>query len=478
MFFYDPSLTLLALLPVPFAMLLVHITRGLIQCRTTAAREAHAALTTTLQEQLAGLRVLRLFGRTGESLQRVEEQSLRVQKANFASVMLREGLQPVYSTLMVAGVALVIAIGGQRVIAGALSVGAFVAFMDLFLRFTSRAYRIPRLFNTIQAGGVAYARLEPLLAASHQTGVQSHSAARPTQTPRPSNAQPASSLEKSSPYGRGPIGLSIKNISFRYPDAAQPILKGVSLDIPAGSFVALTGPVGSGKSALLRVILGLYAAEQGEVWLDGRRLEDFSAAERTARIGYLHQDPYLFSGDIGENIAFGPTEKVSPVRFEQAVRTALLETDLQAFPAGLSTPVGELGSRVSGGQRQRIAMARTLAATSASPGLLLLDDPFSAVDLATEARLIASLRQTFGPEAPPNQRATILLSSHRLAAFPQADQVILLNQGRIKESGTHESLMASGGAYARIFQAQVRVTRPDLPDHLAFPGEARPEHNR
>jgi ATP-binding cassette subfamily B protein len=123
-------------------------------------------------------------------------------------------------------------------------------------------------------------------------------------------------------------------------------------------------------------------------------------------------------------------------------------------------------------------MARTLAATTANPGLLLLDDPFSAVDLATEARLIASLRQAFGPEAPPEQQATIVLSSHRLAAFPQADQVILLNQGRIQETGTHESLMAAGRAYARIFQAQVRVSRPDLPDHLAFPGEARPEHSR
>jgi len=383
---------------------------------------------------------------------------------------------------MVAGVALVIAIGGQRVIAGALSVGAFVAFMDLFLRFTSRAYRIPRPFNTIQAGGVAYARLEPLLAASRETGGMPPQPAPLVQHPHPLILQTTSSQEQRSPsprdFQRGPIALSVKNVSFRYPDAANPILKGVSLEIPAGSFVALTGPVGSGKSALLRVIRGLYAAERGEVWLDGRPLDDLSAGERTARIGYLRQDPYLFSGDIGENIAFGPTEKVSPERFEQAVRTALLEPDLQAFPSGLSTPVGELGSRVSGGQRQRIAMARTLVATSASPGLLLLDDPFSAVDLATEARLIASLRQAFGPEAPPDQRATILLSSHRLAAFPQADQVILLNQGRIQETGTHESLIAAGGAYARLFHAQVRVTRPDLPDHLAFPGEARPEHGQ
>ena len=144
-----------------------------------------------------------------------------------------------------------------------------------------------------------------------------------------------------------------------------------------------------------------------------------------------------------------------------AAKTAILEPDLQTFPAGVETQIGELGVRVSGGQRQRIALARSLAATPVSPGLLLLDDPFSAVDLDTEAQLIASLRQAFGPEAPPAQRATILLSSHRLAAFPLADRIIVLDQGRIIESGPHAELMAAGGLYARIYQAQARVAQPN-----------------
>jgi ABC-type multidrug transport system fused ATPase/permease subunit len=454
MFAYDAPLSILALLPTPFAMLLAQVVGRWVRSRTTTAREANAILTNTLQEQLAGIRVLKLFGRTNSASNQVMKQSQDLADANLEVVRLREGLKPVYSTLMVAGVALVVGLGGQRVINEAMTVGAFVAYMELFRRFTTRAYRIPQMFNSIQAGGAAYARLTPLLAPALQ--VQGE--------PPFASYMPGRVVGLDEPLPRlrqldeHPVAVQLQSVVFRYPNAVQPALEDISLEIPAGSFVAVTGPVGSGKSALLRAILGIYTLESGQILLDQRPVKQIPADERAARIGYLPQDPYLFSGSIFENIAFGENDAGLTDRIIHAAYIAALESDLQSFPKGIETQIGELGVRISGGQRQRIALARSLASSHIAPGLLLLDDPFSAVDLDTEAQLIGSLRESFGPTAPHHKQVTIILSSHRLAAFPLADKVIVLDQGRITEIGTHESLMSTVGLYARIYQAQARAT--------------------
>ncbi len=446
MFLYDPGLSALALIPTPFAMLLAQAAGRWVRSRTTTAREANAGLTATLQERLAGIRVLKLFGRTDASAGHVETQSQTLADANLSVVRLREGLKPVYSTLMMSGVVLVVALGGQRVLTGALTVGAFVTYIQLFLQFTNRAYRIPQMFNSIQSGGAAYARLKPLMApALSVEGEPPLASYLPGRVVGLDNPLPVPPSVESRP-----VSVHLDNVTLRYPGAAQPALREVSLDVPAGAFVAVTGPVGCGKSALLRGILGLYPLEAGSVSLDGQPLEQIPPDERAARIGYLPQEPYLFSGSIRENITFG-TEQADE-RIHAAAQTAILEADIQTFPAGLETQIGEMGVRVSGGQRQRVALARSLAASPAWPGLLLLDDPFSAVDMDTEAQLIASLRQAY------TKSATILLSSHRLAAFPLADRIIVLDQGRVLESGTHAELMASNGLYARIYMAQARAS--------------------
>jgi ATP-binding cassette subfamily B protein len=224
--------------------------------------------------------------------------------------------------------------------------------------------------------------------------------------------------------------------------------------------VAVTGPVGAGKSALARAILGLYPLESGCILINAKLLSEVPAAERAAQSGYLPQDPYLFSGSVRDNIRFGAS--LAEPTLERAVTAAALAEDVRGFPAGLDTEIGELGLRVSGGQRQRIALARALVGSGQTvPGLLVLDDPFSAVDVDTEARLIAALRETFGPNAPADQRATIVLCSHRLAAFPQADRVVVLEAGRVADEGTHGELLERGGLYARIYRAQSRVEKKD-----------------
>jgi ATP-binding cassette subfamily B multidrug efflux pump len=465
MLVYDPHLTVLALLPVPIAMLLAKATGRWVAGLTTASRQANASLTTALQEQLAGIRVLRLFGRTGAAVERVDTLSEEQAAANLALVRLRSGLRPVYTTLMSAGILLVVWQGGEKVVSGAMTLGAFIAYLELYLRFVNRGFRVPQMINSIQGGGAAYARLRPLLApppplaneppgasfrAGHVAGIQELAPAPP--------AVPS-----------GPVAVSLQGVTFRYSTATAPALHDLWLDIPAGALVAVTGPVGSGKSALARALLGLYPLESGQVLVDGRPLEDIPVAERAARTGYLAQDPYLFSGTVRDNIVLGwvplrqaqdhaPDGAGRPVP-EWAVSCAALGEDLRTFPAGLETEIGELGIRVSGGQRQRIALARAMAASGPrAPGLLVLDDPFSALDLDTEARIVAALRQLFGPSQPSAQQCTIVLCSHRLSAFPQADLVVVLDHGRMLEQGTHAELSAGHGLYARIYRAQRLVS--------------------
>jgi ATP-binding cassette, subfamily B, multidrug efflux pump len=455
MLVFDPGLAVLALLPAPFAMVLAHATGRWVARRTTRAREANADLTAAIQEYLSGVRVLRLFGRVSASIERVAGLSNELARRNLSLTRLRGGLQPVYTTLMIAGVLLVVWKGSERVVAGAMTVGAFVAYLELFLRFVNRGHRIPQLVNSVQSGAAAYVRLRPLLApaltvdgepprASFDPGHIAGIAGRQT---RVATRPP------------GPVAVTVRGLTFRYPGSEAPALRGIDLDIRAGSLVAITGPVGAGKSALARAVLGLHPVESGTVLVGGRVPSSLTSDERAGLIGYLPQDTLLFSGSLRENLTLtGRDEPRDDRQLMRAVRLAALEEDVLGFPSGLGTEVGEQGVRVSGGQRQRIGLARALAAGAPGlPGLLVLDDPFSAVDVATEAQIVASLKQAFGPDAADRDRATVILCSHRLAAFPYADLVVVLQDGRIAAAGTHVALLAESALYARIFQAQLSV---------------------
>lgn len=462
---YDAGLAVLALLPVPLAMFLAYASGRWVRKRTLAMREANADLTVALQEHLAGIRVLRLFGRTDTAVDRVTGLSQRQAEMNLAEARLRLGLQPIYTILITAGVILVVWLGGRRVIDGLMTTGALIAFMELYLRFVERGFRIPTFFNRLQQGGVAYARLQRLLAEPLPV----------SEEPPLASFQPAhiaglyESLSPRPFVPQDPLSVSLQQVTFRYPAATLPALRDVSLDIPAASLVAITGPVGSGKSALARVLMGLYPLEGGLVLVDGRPLEQMPSAERAIRMGYLPQDPGLFSGSVLENISLGlPASEVDDALLDRVIACTSLERDLRIFPDGLESEIGEGGIRVSGGQQQRIALARALAISgSQTPGLLVLDDPFSAVDVETEGRIIVALREAFGPSAAPDRRVTIVLCSHRLAAFPHADLVVVLDGGRVVAQGTHDELLRAGGLYARIYRAQHQSERLNIAEETA-----------
>lgn len=456
---YDPELTLLTLIPVPFGLLLAQSVGRWVTRRVTASREANAALTAYLQERLTGLRLIRLFGRVDATVDGVAALSDRLAQANLAIVRLSSGLHPLYRLLMVGGVVFLLWMGGQRVIAGTMTLGGFVAYFELYTRFINRGHRVPQMFNSVQRGAAAFTRLQPLLAPPLCEPITLASTLRTSYVPgldRPIPVPP-----ERPPH---PLAISVRNLTFRYPGNGPITLDRVDLDIPAGAFIAVTGPVGCGKSALARALLGLYPLEGGAVHVDGIPLDAIPPADWAARIGYLPQNPFLFSGTVGDNIQmrFDPARSGSQIHpdMDAYLRLACLEADLETFPHGLHTEIGERGIRISGGQRQRIALARVFAAR---PALLVLDDPFSAVDLETEGRIVTRLRQAYGPAAPPGEQATVIFFSHRLAAFPLADRVVVLDSGRVVEQGTHAELLAAGRLYARIFRAQQRVTTGEGP---------------
>jgi ABC-type multidrug transport system fused ATPase/permease subunit len=455
LFVIDARLSLLALAPVPIAMLIAHASGRWVTARTMLAREANAVLTAGIQELLSGFRVLRFFGRGAAATGEIEIAARAFAERNLSASRLRLGLAPLYSTLMMSGIVFVIWQGGERVVASAMSVGVFVGYLALYVRFVERGFRIPQLVNSIQSGGAAYARLEPLLAPALPAADEPRfSSFKPGHL---AGASREDTMERRG--GRGPVGISMRDVTFTYPGATRPALSRFTLEIAPGSLVAVTGALGSGKSALARALLGIYPVDSGRITLtdvDGSPLD-----HRAGLVGYLPQDAHLFSGSVRENVLMrAEARQGEPVA--RALQIAALSQDLEGFPEGADTQVGELGVRISGGQRQRLGLARAMAAGAPDlPGILVLDDPFSAIDVETEARIVAALRETFGPHRPPNERATILLCSQRLAAFPQADRVVVLEDGRIEEMGSHEELLSGTGLYWRIYQAQAR-SRPAM----------------
>ncbi|WP_127356910.1 ABC transporter ATP-binding protein [Actinacidiphila soli] len=453
---YDPTLGALALAPVPIALTLAKVAGIWVSRRTLRAREANAALTTFVQEGLVGLRVLRASGRRAAFARRLNVLADAQADAELAATRLDSALAPVYGTLTTAGILAVIWLGGTKVATGALSVGDLVAFLGLFTRFTARAFRIPQMANRVQAATAAFTRLAPLLAPAPPLDDEPARASWRSDRVAGLGVRPRHEAVTPQP---GPVGIALDDVLFVYPGAAHPALNEVSLTVAPGSLVAVTGPVGSGKTALARAVLGLYPVPSGRVRIDGADPHTWTPADRDS-VGYLPQGNPVFSGSVADNIALthpepGTTaDTILSGRLAKALRVADLDTDVAGMADGMATGIGELGVRVSGGQRQRIALARALAAPATGPRLLVLDDPFSAIDADTESRIIAALREAVGPAAPPECQATILLCSTRLAAFAQADEVIVLDQGRIHERGKHQELLAAGGLYARIFCAQ------------------------
>lgn len=415
--YMDPKITLLASLLVPGTLLLAHMMRNALYQYSLNARQSASVAQTGLQRYLSAISVLRLFGREeAEKLTIMDAYEQQV-KWTIKQIILQQTLLPIYALIAGLGVVIVIGLGGENVRTGMWTVGTFNAYMVMFIAFSGRTRVAAKVFNRWHGAKASWQRIkEKMLVEKNERTADTDNVILNT-------------IDQ----------LKVSHLNFSY--GSKKVLKDICFEAKAGELVGITGAVGSGKSALINALLGQYPYE-GDIYIQSNQLRDLSEVQRNESIGYSGHEQFLFSMNIEENILLGL--KLKSPDFENTLVTTALTEDIERFDDGLMTGVGEKGLKVSGGQRQRLSMARAIYK---KPAILLLDDPFSALDIATEQRIIKRLKEDF-------KNQIVIISSHRLSAFENVDNILVLEKGSILEAGSHDQLMGKRGLYYEICQAQ------------------------
>jgi ATP-binding cassette subfamily B protein len=423
----DVRLTLAALAIYPVAFGLVKRTSALLMERSVRVQEGLADLSTRVQENLAGMHVVKAYAAEAAQIAAFERVNTRFQEQSLRLARVRGFIGPVMNVVGGVGALVVLWYGGRQVVAGRLSIGDLVAFIGYLHLLSWPTMALGWMLSVLQRGRAALGRLDELFAV--EPAITS-----------PPGATAIAPL-------RGEVAF--RGVDFRYPGQRDgpPVLAGVDLTIAAGQTVAIVGRTGAGKSALVELVPRLFDPEAGRVLLDGRDVRTLPLGWLRRAVGLVPQEPFLFSRSLRENVAFaldGGLDGRAAGRVEWAVRMAGLAGDVGDMPAGLDTLVGERGVTLSGGQKQRATLARVLAA---APRVLILDDALSSVDAATEREILERLRSFF------RERTTVLVA-HRLTTVKEADLIVVLDGGRVVEVGDHATLLARGGTYAELFREQ------------------------
>ena len=418
----DVSLTIVALLPYPILAVLIRSLGKRLHAHYESIQEAFATLNTKVQENLSGVRVVKAYTLEASEVEHFRELNHEFVERNHRQIRLMTFFFPLFRFLPGIGGVVLLWMGGLHVIEGKITLGDFVAFSAYLMMLVRPMITLGFIVNTFERGAASMDRMNAVL-----------------------NEKPEIFDGEQVKWGIKNIEgeIEFRNLNFDYPDGT-PVLKDINLKIARGMTLAIVGGTGSGKSTLVNLIPRIRQAERGTIFIDGVDIQDIPLNVLRSNIGFVEQEPFLFSDYLRNNITYG-LEAADDEAVKAAAHSADLLAQIEEFPDGLETFLGERGITISGGQRQRSALARAIII---KPKILILDDAFANVDTQTEDTILSRLDEIM------KNRTTILIS-HRISTVKNADHIIVLNDGSIVETGTHEQLIAHNGIYAGIYETQL-----------------------
>ena len=417
------SLTLFALIPLPLLSILVYKVGKMIHEKFTLIQEKFSELTTKAQESYSGIRVVKSYVREENEINGFKKLSRDFLERNMDMIKIQALLFPLLLLITGLSVIIIVWLGGVKVINNEISLGDIVAFIAFLGMLTWPMIAFGWVINIIQQGEASMKRLNKIFA-------------------EPYEINDSDDTDFNIKQIKGEI--EFKNVSFSYNENLPYIFKNVNLKIPIGSTTAIMGYTGAGKTTFINLIPRLYDITEGEVMIDGVNVKSIPLKTLRTNIGLVQQEAFLFSDTIMNNISYG-LRNIDKVRVAAVSNIANFTDDVNDFPKGFDTIMGERGITLSGGQKQRASLARSLAI---DPKILILDDSFSAVDTNTEEKILKNLKDFM------NDRTSIIIS-HRISTVKDADNIIVLADGKIKEQGKHEQLIALGGIYADLHYKQL-----------------------